>query len=404
MFGKNNRREFIKQSALASTALFIRDFLKSIALNPPGSDSNQKIPIVIQLAGGNDGLNTVVPYTNDLYYKGRPDLGLTKDSIISLNDSTGLNSSLQGLADLYNESHLTIINSVGYPNPNRSHFRSTDIWQSASDANQYLNTGWVGRVLDSNCPANCSKPWHALEIDDTLSLALKGEQVKGIAFRHPGSLQGSVANPIVRGAVAGFKENQDDKSNLQFLYKSLAETAECAEYIRQHSNKYKSTKAYPQHEFGNQMKIVAELINSGCESKIYYVSLSGFDTHVLQRNQQDKHLKIYSDAVKSLTEDLKATDRFKDTLILTFSEFGRRVAQNSGKGTDHGTANVVFVAGGNLKKPGFYNVNPNLEKLESGDLIHQIDFRNVYSTVLDKWLGADADKVLGKNFERLGFL
>jgi uncharacterized protein (DUF1501 family) len=345
-----------------------------------------------------------VPFRNDLYYKARPTLGLKKDELILLNDETGLNPNLQSLADLFNDGQLAIINSVGYPNPNRSHFRSMDIWQSASDENKIINTGWLGRYLDSTCNGECAKPHAAVEIDDTLSLSLKGETMKGLAFREPKSLHLFAQNPMIRNVAADYHPHKDGNIAAEFLNKTLADTTQSADYIYDHSKIYKSTKIYPQHEFGKRMKTVAELICSGSETSIYYVSLSGFDTHVFQSGQQSRVLKVYSEALKALCDDLKASNRFNDTVILTFSEFGRRVEQNASKGTDHGTANNVYIAGGKLAKAGVLNSLPDLQNLADGDLIHRVDFRQVYATLLDKFLGADSTKILGSKFDLLNFI
>jgi uncharacterized protein (DUF1501 family) len=398
------RREFLKYSALASASALVPDFLKAFGNNFSVTNSNGKILVVIQLSGGNDGLNCVVPFRNDLYYKARPTLGLKKDELILLNDETGLNPNLQSLADLFNDGQLAIINSVGYPNPNRSHFRSMDIWQSASDENKIINTGWLGRYLDSTCNGECAKPHAAVEIDDTLSLSLKGETMKGLAFREPKSLHLFAQNPMIRNVAADYHPHKDGNIAAEFLNKTLADTTQSADYIYDHSKIYKSTKIYPQHEFGKRMKTVAELICSGSETSIYYVSLSGFDTHVFQSGQQSRALKVYSEALKALCDDLKASNRFNDTVILTFSEFGRRVEQNASKGTDHGTANNVYIAGGKLAKAGVLNSLPDLQNLADGDLIHRVDFRQIYATLLDKFLGADSTKILGSKFDLLNFI
>ncbi len=398
------RREFIKFSALASASVLVPDFLKAFGKNHPAGTANGKVLVVIQLSGGNDGLNCVVPFRNDLYYKARPDLGLKKEEIILLNDEAGLNNSLLGLADLYHDGQLAIVNSVGYPNPNRSHFRSTDIWQSASDEDKIVNTGWIGRYLDATCSGTCAKPHTAVELDDTLSLVLKGENLKGLAFRDPNVLHLSSQNPFVRSIAAHYHERHENNTAIEFLHKTLADTTQSADYIYEHSNTYRSQKMYPQHEFGKRMKTIAELICSGSETMIYYVSLSGFDTHVFQRGQQNRVLKVYSDALKTFCDDLKEHDRFNDTVILTFSEFGRRVEQNASKGTDHGTANNVYIAGGKLGKAGMLNELPDLQNLDAGDLIYKIDFRQVYATLLDKYLGSSSGKVLQKKFETLNFI
>jgi uncharacterized protein (DUF1501 family) len=191
---------------------------------------------------------------------------------------------------------------------------------------------------------------------------------------------------------------------LNYLYKTLAEATSSADYIYDKSKIYQSGAAYPNSEFAGQLKTVAELINSGIETKVYYVSLSGFDTHVRQQTQHERLLSTYAEAAHAFVSDLEKNNRFQDVLIMTFSEFGRRVSQNASGGTDHGTANNLFVMGKNLKKKGFINGTPDLSKLDQGDLIHDVDFRSVYATILNKWLDTSSSSILNGQFKTLDFI
>ncbi len=399
----HSRRQFLRNTALASASFLIPDFLKAAADIYGAGSYNGKVLVVVQLSGGNDGLNCLVPYRDDLYYKARPGIGLKDDDIIPVTDLAAFNANLQGLADLYHDGNLSIINNVGYPNPNRSHFRSMDIWQSASDEDKVLTTGWLGRYLDNTCSGECARPHAAIELDDTLSLALKGEQMKGLAFRDPATLHMSSQNRMIRGVVNDYHVHEDHPT-VEFLHKTLIETTESADYIYDHSRIYKSVKLYPQHEFGKRMKTVAELICSGSDIRIYYVSLSGFDTHVTQKGQHNRLLKVYGDTLKTFCDDLKVNNRFNDTVVMTFSEFGRRVAQNASLGTDHGTSNNVYIAGGKLAKAGIYNEMPDLKNLDNGDLIYKVDFRQVYSTILKNWLNSPDENILNQKFNTLNFV
>ena len=401
---KHSRRSFIKSSALASASFLIPEFLKASALKFLPNEQRQRVLVIIQLSGGNDGLNCVVPLRNDIYHKSRPAIGLTEEELIRISDDAGLNSGLEGFAQLYDSGNAAIISSVGYPNPNRSHFRSMDIWQSASDENKYVTSGWIGRMLDATCSDQCTMPYQAIEIDDTLSLALKGEKMKGLAFHEPGALLLSSKNSVLKNVSSAYTVSPDDDHNVEFLHKTFIETAQSAEYIYQHSKIYSSRSVYPNHEFGKQMKIIAELIISGSATSVYYVSLPGFDTHVFQKGQHRNLLKVYGDALKAFCDDLKQNNYFNETMIMTFSEFGRRVAQNASKGTDHGTANNVFIAGGKLNKAGLINGMPDLADLDNGDLKYKTDFRSVYATLLNKWLGVNDAEILGGNFEKLSFV
>lgn len=397
----STRRTFLKQSALATAGtMLLPGFLKSLEANPLLPEG-QKILVVIQLSGGNDGLNTIVPYTNDLYYQLRPQLALSKGSVLRASDSLGFHPSLVKLNELYDKGYLAVINNVGYPNPDRSHFRSMDIWHTASDSNEYLNTGWIGRYLDSSCK-NCNIAHQAIEIDDMLSLALKGENIKGMAVKNPKKLYNVLHSNYFQKISKQSPETADP--SLHYLYKTLAEATSSADYIYDKSKVYTSGAVYPNNEFAGQLKTVAELINSGIETKVYYVSLSGFDTHVRQQPQHERLLSTYAESVHAFLGDLEKNNRFQDVLIMTFSEFGRRVSQNASGGTDHGTANNLFIIGKNLKKRGFINSTPDLSKLDEGDLIHDIDFRSVYATVLNKWLDTNSTSILNGQFQTLDFI
>jgi uncharacterized protein (DUF1501 family) len=395
----STRRDFLKQSALATAGtMLIPGFLKAFDGKPLLPD--HKKLVVIQLSGGNDGLNTIIPYRNDLYYKMRPKLAVASASVLRADQELGFHPALNKLNSLYDKGYLGVINNVGYPNPDRSHFRSMDIWHTASDSNEYWHTGWLGRYLDAQCK-NCSTGHQAIEIDDVLGLALKGEQQKGMAVRNPKRLYDALQRDLFQKLS---QQQEHDEPMVSYLYKSLAETISSADYIYSKSTIARSKITYPDSEFANRLKTIAQLINSGIDTRVYYASLSGFDTHVNQANSHERLLLTYSEAIAAFVADLEAGNNFDSTLIITFSEFGRRVAQNASGGTDHGTANNLFLIGKSLKQKGFINETPNLEKLDAGDLIHTIDFRSVYATVLDRWLGSEADSVLGGKFSRLEFI
>jgi uncharacterized protein (DUF1501 family) len=397
------RRDFLKSSALASGAFLIPSFLKPLEAMAMGDMSGYKNLVIIQLSGGNDGLNTIVPYGNDIYYQKRKTIAIQQPDIIKLNDAQGLNPNLSALKEIYDQGWMSIINSVGYPNPDRSHFRSMDIWQTGSDANQFLTTGWIGRYLDSNCNT-CTDPYTAIEVDDTLSLAMKGLKMKGIAVENPAKLYEATRDPFFKQLVHQHDSANLNEDNLGYLYKTMIETYSSADYIQQTSKTYNTTALYPQTPFANQLKSVARFINSGLKTRVYYVSLNGFDTHTGQQSQQGRQLKTYGDAVAAFVKDLKQANKLDDTLVMTFSEFGRRVEQNASNGTDHGTANNVMIFGGKLKKQGIYNNSPDLAQLDNGDLKYEVDFRDVYATLLDKWLNVNNSQVLKKNFAGLNFV
>lgn len=393
------RKDFIQLGSLATGSLMLPNFLKAFegqAVVPPGN----KVVVVLQLSGGNDGLNTIIPVRNDLYYKARPVLGIARDKALTLGDEAGLHPALTGFKECYDEGQMAIINNVGYPNPDRSHFRSMDIWHTASQGHEYWSTGWLGRYLDAQC-AGCDKPTQAIELDDVLSLAMKGTTNKGIAVKDPKRLYGTANEQFFRDVA---KDHAAGEAPVDYLYKTMAETLSSADYIFKQSKLHPTGYSYPKTGLGNSLKTIASLIFSDINTRVYYVSLGSFDTHVNQDAQQNRLFTEMNDAVTAFVKDLKANGRFDDVLLFTFSEFGRRVNQNASRGTDHGTANNMMLLSGGLKEKGLLNPLPDLSDLNDGDLKFKVDFKEVYATVLDKWLSADANKILGANYNRMSFI
>lgn len=395
------RREFLHVGSLATTACMVPNFLKAFESNAMVPAGN-KVLVVLQLSGGNDGLNTVIPVRDDIYFKARPGIGIRKDQALTLNDEAGLHPALKGLKELYDDGSLGILNCVGYPNPDRSHFRSMDIWHSASESDEYLHTGWLGRYLDAQC-TGCDKPTQALEIDDVLSMALKGEQAKGLAMRDPKRLY-MTANQKYFKEIISSHQDQAGEQPVDYLYKTMAETMSSADYIYQQSRLHPPSSGYPKTELGKSFQTIASLIFSDINTRVYYVSLGSFDTHINQGAQQQRLFTEMNEAISFFVKDLKAKGRFNDTLITTFSEFGRQVSQNASGGTDHGTANNMFFIGGGLNQQGILNPLPDLKDLQDGDLKHKVDFKNVYATILKNWLNADDKKIIGRQSEYLNFV
>ena len=397
-----SRRDFLKISSMASSMLFVPKFLKAFESNPM-LDTKGKVLIVLQLTGGNDGLNTIIPYRNDIYYRSRPLIAIKKEDAINLTDDIGLNPSLKNIKTLFDQGYVSIINNVGYPDPNRSHFRSMDIWQSGSNAEQMINSGWLGRYFDTlQDEATNNRNSFAIEVDDTLSLAMKGKNKTAIAVKNIEQFHKAAGNPFYKKLAA---HNMEHESKLAgYLYQTLRETTSSADYIYQQSKIYNSTQVYPDTALGKRMKTIGSLIISGADTKVFYLSHGSFDTHVDQINRQQKLFEQMDEALFALVSDLKQNNRFKDVLIMTFSEFGRRVAQNASNGTDHGTASNMFIISESLKKQGLYNPIADLDNLDQGDLKYQIDFKEVYSTILNKWLNANGEVVLNKKYQSLDFI
>jgi uncharacterized protein (DUF1501 family) len=396
-----NRRKFLQSGYLATGSLMLPKFLKAFESTHPFTNLN-KILVVLQLSGGNDGLNTVIPVRNDIYYRERPGLSIERNKALTLNYEAGLHPSLDNLKTLYDEGNLAILNNVGYPNPDRSHFRSMDIWQTACNSDEYLTTGWLGRYLDAQC-SGCPRPTQVLGMDDMLSPALSGEHMKGLALRDPKRLYEISQDPFYKDILnAQLHEKPEDP--ISYLYKVMAETLSGADYIFQQSRLRPSVSSYPNSEIGKNLKTIASLISSDINTRVYYISLGSFDTHAGQLAKQERLFKELNEAIKPFTDDLKLNNRFKDVLIMSFSEFGRRVGENASGGTDHGTANNMFLISGGLKNKGILNGMPDLANLTEGDLNQELDFKRVYATILNKWLQADDKLILGRRYDYLDFI
>ncbi len=395
------RRDFLKNSSLASGMLFVPNFIRAFEKIPKNKLGHKKL-VVIQLSGGNDGLNTIIPYQNDIYYRKRPKISIAKNNVLQLNSQVGIPQHMSSLKSLYDRGYVTIINNVGYPNPVRSHFRSADIWQTATDANEYKSTGWLGNYLD----AYDLKSHMAIDVDNKLSLALKGTTKSGISASNPKLLHKNIKDPFFNKLLQQHHLDEHlSEENLGYLYKQAIQANSSASYIFENSKTYQNKANYGNNLLGKQLKTTATYINSHLETNVYYVSMGGFDTHANQKNRHKKLMSIFSKELETFVDDLKSQDTFKDTLIMVFSEFGRRVEENAGHGTDHGAANNLFLVTENLKQPGLYNNMPDLKDLDkNGDIKYQIDFRQVYATVLERWLEANPKKVLGKTFDTLNFI
>ncbi len=391
------RRDFLKRTSLVSGALLVPQFLSAYNTLKTSIATHKRL-VIIQLSGGNDGLNTVVPFRNDIYYRERSGLAISSKEVLPLNDELGFHTSLKSHKDLFDSGYLTILNGVGYPNPNRSHFRATDIWHSASDAKEYMQTGWVGRYMDLHNKKNTI----GIEIDDSLSMLMKGEKIDGLAVSNEQILYRTTNDPYFKELLKHHTDTHLSEHNLGYLYKTMIEARSSANYIHETTRLYNSSTSYPNTIFGKQLKSIAKFINSGLDTEIYYASLGGFDTHANQAAKQKRLLQVYDDGIDVFVKDLKQQGTFKDTLIMVFSEFGRRVQQNAANGTDHGTANQVYLIGEKLKTQGLYNSIPSLQDLDSrGDMRYQIDFRSIYASILNQWLQADDQSVLQGDFKKL---
>jgi uncharacterized protein (DUF1501 family) len=389
-----DRRRFLKQTGIITAGtLLVPSFLRANGLLN-GFERNGKRLVIIQLSGGNDGLNTVVPYGIDAYHQNRNSLAYQLSEILKVNEKFGLHPALKGFYDLQQKGHLSIINSVGYPNPNRSHFRSMDIWHTGSDANEYWSSGWLGRYLDKNC----NHAYEAIEFSGELSLAMKGEHQAGIAISNPNAFYKTMNSEFFQQMTKPKSKNEE----LNYVYRIFNDTRNSAEYIYDQYRLKENRSDYANHNFGQQLKKIATLIKSDIRTPVFYASLGGFDTHVNQKNSQNRLLGQLDSGVSDFINDLSKEGLMKDTTVLIFSEFGRRLKENASRGTDHGAANALFIIDSDLSSNAHSLNNIDLDNLEKGDPKFQVDFRSIYQELLSHRLKVDAKAVLGKTFDGVG--
>lgn len=400
----NSRREFFKKTTVAAAGtLMIPNFLHAFS-SVAGDQSHRRL-VVIQLAGGNDGLNTVIPFKNDIYYKVRPTIAIPESDILKLDDEQGFHPIMTGFKELYDNGEIAVLNSVGYPNPNRSHFRSMDIWNTGSASDRYWNSGWLGRYLDDYAVKTKGyKNYHAIEAGNSLSLALKGHTYNGMAFESVDALFRNTQNTTLQKLHNMRHALEHANTEAEYLYKTMGDTFSCAEYLHETTKVFQTNISYPGNKLSRRLKTIADLINSGIDTTVFYAKSGGFDTHANQVGSHKQRLNQVTKSINAFVKDLKQANTWDNTLIMVFSEFGRRVAENGSKGTDHGTAGNLFLIGRNLSQPGIYNAAPDLLNLRRGDLKHEIDFRRVYAEILQKWLNTDSKKILGEEFQKLNIV
>ena len=364
--------------------------------------------VVVQLSGGNDGLNTLVPYSQQAYYNARPTLALSKSDVLQLNGDVALHPNMTALQSLYNDNHVAIVQGAGYPNPNRSHYESMTIWQTASP-DESTSTGWLGRYLDGACAVDSSI--NAVNLDALLSPAVIGQKERAMAIE---SLQSFKIAPLTRGQSPSTDEAtikaldsiqcsscQEYNNLVTAMMEAGLDAMTASDIVQQAASNYQTSVTYPKNDFSNRLKLAAQVVASSLKPTIVYLQIGGFDTHANQKNTQANLLKTVSDGVAAFYQDMDSKGKADDTLIMTFSEFGRRVNENGSLGTDHGTAEPMFLIGGRVSG-GLYGDYPSLSNLDSnGDLIHTVDFRQVYASVLQDWLGTDPTQVLSSQFEKL---
>jgi uncharacterized protein (DUF1501 family) len=367
---------------------------------------NDNILVVLQLTGGNDGLNTVIPFADDAYHRARPRIGLAKNAA-KLDDHFGLNPSLSLLKGVYDQGHLAIVNGCGYPKPSRSHFRSMEIWHTANPIKSEP-TGWLGHYLD-HAARGGQAPVFPLNIGAELPQALVGEgtPVPSIEkledFRLKSNLTSKEAKHE-RDLVMQFNEPSDEQSPaLKFLSRQATNAIIATDKVHNLANQNSSNFYYGYEQLGQQLQLITNLIAANSGTRLFYLQFGSFDTHANQVQMHETLFSQLSQALNAFHQDLTQKGLIDKVTLMCFSEFGRRVAENSSQGTDHGAAAPMFVLGGKVKG-GLHGKMPSLTDLDDGDLKYTTDFRRVYATLLDKWLNADSPKVLGAKFEPIAFM
>lgn len=408
------RREFVRGSMIAIAGGIYMPSIFARALDIAASDhalaaeSQNRTLIVIQLAGGNDGLNTVIPYQDGLYHQNRPTLGIKPESALPLNDRLALHPNLKELKSIWDQGHLAIVEGVGYDHPSLSHFQSMDIWQTA-DPNQGRHDGWLSKLVDGMVDGQ-GHPLGALALGAALPPALCCPPTPPPVVDQPKNyrLLPDPRNPQLSTARDDalqklYSSYQAPAPYAALLESTSAAAASSSTFLQQVSADYKPAATYPNNALADGLKLFASLVNGGHGLRIGYVLLGGFDTHADQLKRQPDLLQTLSSALGAFYGDLVANGKADEVLVVTWSEFGRRVAENASGGTDHGTAAPLFVLGGRIKG-GVYGEVPDLRNLDNGNLKFGVDFRSVYASLLDQWLEADSTAVLGQKFNQIPLL
>jgi uncharacterized protein (DUF1501 family) len=389
----------LRGSSLVALSAIVPDFVTRTASAAAVGKDN--ILVVLEMTGGNDGLNTVIPYADDLYHKARPTLRQTKDEVIRLDDHVGLNSGMRGFRTMWDHGQLAVLQGVGYPNPERSHFEAMDIWQSA-DPSGKVTTGWLGRAAVETDNHSGGVPIVHLGAS-RLPLAVSGAPGGGaVTLSNRNSFRldfggGKVRHQKARRALvevlAAPASTAADDDLVSFVQRRQVQTLTAAERLRELLEGPTAVTGQLD-SLGQKLQLIAGLIAKDFGTRIFYVSLDGFDTHSNQGNAHSNLLGELASSVAGFFETLKTTGNDARVRLMTFSEFGRRVQENGSRGTDHGAASCMFLAGASVKG-GVIGKHPSLADLDAGDLKFHTDFRSVYATQLDDWLGCDSKVVLG---------
>lgn len=407
------RREFLGLSSkgigLLAFSQYAPQFLvQSTLAATPAPEQDRSILVIVQLAGGNDGLNTLIPFEDAEYYRLRPTIGITKDKVLATGDTTGLHPAMTGLHRMYGEGKLAIVQNVGYPNPNRSHFRSTEIWETASASDEFAASGWVGRFLDNACagmPTDSHDPL-AVHITNGVPQSFQGAKPHPTFGLVPGSgsrRDNEETRRLLETILSKAPATPGSNDTAGFLKQTFMDTLVTEKKVQRVLSEYRPGSPYPGSPFAASLRNVAALISARMPTRVYFVTLGGFDTHTNQLGQHANLMTQLSDGLAAFQKDLEHKKLHDQVTTMTFSEFGRRPNENQSRGTDHGTAAPLFVLGAKVKG-GLHGTAPSLQLQKNQDLQFSTDFRNVYATVLDRWLACPSGAILKGKFEPVGFI
>ncbi len=370
----------------------------------PVADTSRRIMVVLLLAGGNDGINTLVPYADPLYYQARPSLAVPREQVLKLNDAVGLSPALRNMKARYDAGEVAVVQGVGYPNPNRSHFRAMDIWQTGVPE-RIEQTGWLGRYLQA-CACGTDKHLEGVAMGTSVQKSFWTELTLVPAISNLAAFQYGSArtNPDARAyEVDALRRALNDvrgRPEEEFLRQATKIALDDADTLSQVASSYQTPITYPQGQLGESMKTIAQVIAGDVGTRVFFATLGGFDTHANQIGQQQRLLTELDGSIEAFLQDIERLKRQDDVMVMTFSEFGRRVNENASNGTDHGTAEPLFMVGGGVKG-GLYGAYPSLSDLDRGDLKFTTDFRSVYSSVLQGWMGVPSEQILGGSYPTL---
>ncbi|MEA2554542.1 MAG: hypothetical protein QOJ65_2718 [Fimbriimonadaceae bacterium] len=398
-----SRRDLLRGGGLIAVGLVAPKWLSTIARADlirqakGGKAAKDTVLVVCQLTGGNDGLNTVIPYSSKAYYDLRPVLGMAESRVLKLNDQLGLHPALTGVHDLFKEGKVAIVQNVGYPNPNRSHFKSMDIWQSASP-DRGLKYGWIGRHFDQQLAGGALNPVVALGLSTEKPLALSAKKASIPCFASLVDIQTMVGDPDSEKMLRNIQGMEADPGSNQHVVQQASNTAlDAMTVLNKQLTGYAPKQEYGEHAFGQGFKQLAQIVATSPSTRVLYFAAGGFDTHARQDTTHETLLDGFSKGVTAFQREMEAIGKADKVIVLVFSEFGRRVYENGSGGTDHGTAAPMFLIGSRVKG-GFHGSVPDLSDLDNGDLKFKIDFREVYAATLDQWIGGDSEVVLGQKF------